>query len=180
MTALRELAEVRELVGIIADWKLPETGETWPSGGAVGYETMVGSSGVRDYMRNIATKALSILDAEGDGGAVGGVPVAWVADLAPGIERPKEYMGIFTPYKGYAEHLAKHADYVVTPLFTHPQPVRSGVVSDEDVGIACRAVFGDPTELDAKAMRAAPSAPQGVEVCTRNCDCVGPCKMGVE
>ena len=66
---------------------------------------------------------LEILDTEGDG-----VAVAWVADLAPGVERPKEYMGIFTPYKDYADHLAKRPEYVVTPLYPHP--ARSGVVSD--------------------------------------------------
>jgi hypothetical protein len=113
MTALRKLAE---------RWKRNDAGDTE----IVAYA-----------LNEAADELLSILDAEGDGGAV-----AWVADLAPGIERPNEYMGIFTPYKGYAEHLAKHADYVVTPLYTHPQPVRSGVVSDEQVNKACAIYFG--------------------------------------
>jgi hypothetical protein len=117
MTALRELAEVRELVGIIADWKLPETGETWPSGGAVGYETMVGSSGVRDYMRNIATKALSILDADGDGGAAeDAVPRAWISHRRIVGIPDKDFYGKL-PIQSMQPGVYSH-----TPLFDKPPP----------------------------------------------------------
>jgi len=87
-----------------------------------------------ETINNWSGRLSAILDAEGDG-----VAVAWVADLAPGVERPKEYMGIFTPYKDYADHLAKQPEYVVTPLYTNP--ARSGVVSDEDVKTACRKYY---------------------------------------
>ena len=46
--------------------------------------------------------------------------VAWVADLAPGIERPKEYEPIITTYKPYADHLARNGDYVINRLYRTP------------------------------------------------------------
>lgn len=42
----------------IADWKLPETGHSWPSGGKVSYEAEYGSNGVRDYIRGVARAGL--------------------------------------------------------------------------------------------------------------------------
>ena len=57
------LEQVKSIVSDIADWKLPSTGETWPSGTSVSYEANFGSLGVRDYMRAQATKAIFALDA---------------------------------------------------------------------------------------------------------------------
>lgn len=50
---------LREALQDIADWKLPETGEFWPSGSPVSYEAQYGSNGVRDYIRGVARAALS-------------------------------------------------------------------------------------------------------------------------
>jgi hypothetical protein len=88
----------------------------------------------------------SILDAEGDG-----VATAWqhreVVDGKP-MEWQKcsrdTYLYWSTPEnrsRGVAE---------VRELFHHPQPARSGVVSDEDVNGACGIYFGDlwPDEVE--------------------------------
>lgn len=124
MTALRELAELRELVSIIADWKLPETGETWPSGGPVSYATMFGSLGVRDYMRNIATKALAILDAEGDGGAVG--EVESLPNLWRQREKSDEQVTEFD--KGYEQASDECAEALEAALAAQPRAVPDGLV----------------------------------------------------
>jgi hypothetical protein len=44
----------------IARWhgEFPDTGKTWPTGGAVSYAAEYGSNGERDYMRQIAVDAL--------------------------------------------------------------------------------------------------------------------------
>jgi hypothetical protein len=89
---------------------------------------------VFDVFINWRGKLRGILDAEGDGGAVGYV--------APGNKI------IFYVSEGWSREVPPGTD-----LYTHP--ARSGVVSDDDVRIACHTVFGDPTELDAKAMHAA-------------------------
>ncbi|MBB5769132.1 hypothetical protein [Xanthomonas euroxanthea] len=51
--------ELRKALEQIERWELPETGETWPSGGAVSYEAAHGSNGVRDYIRSVARQALA-------------------------------------------------------------------------------------------------------------------------
>jgi hypothetical protein len=50
--------QAEEALRKIADWELPSTGETWPSGGPVSYEANFGSNGVRDYIRSVARAAL--------------------------------------------------------------------------------------------------------------------------
>jgi hypothetical protein len=49
-----------EALRCITKWfgEFPETGETWPSGDPISYGTLYGSNGERDYMREIARKAL--------------------------------------------------------------------------------------------------------------------------
>lgn len=54
-----EAAQLRNALERIERWELPETGETWPSGGALSYEAAHGSNGVRDYIRGIARQALA-------------------------------------------------------------------------------------------------------------------------
>ena len=44
----------------IMDWKLPVTGEFWPSGNPVSYEAYHGSQGAKDYIREIARRALEL------------------------------------------------------------------------------------------------------------------------
>lgn len=51
--------ELRRALEQIERWELPETGESWPSGGAVSYEAAHGSNGVRDYIRSVARQALA-------------------------------------------------------------------------------------------------------------------------
>ena len=53
-----ECARLLTALGTVADWDLPETGETWPSGGPVSFEAQYGSNGARDYMRAVARKAI--------------------------------------------------------------------------------------------------------------------------
>jgi len=50
----------------IAKWfgEFPETGQEWPSGGAVSYGALYGSHGERDYMRKVAADALNPEQAE--------------------------------------------------------------------------------------------------------------------
>jgi len=48
-----------EALKTIAQWRLPETGQFWPSGGPVSYEAQHGSNGARDYMRGVAQAALA-------------------------------------------------------------------------------------------------------------------------
>ena len=53
-----ECARLLTALGTVADWNLPETGETWPSGYPISFEAQYGSNGVRDYMRAVARKAI--------------------------------------------------------------------------------------------------------------------------
>jgi hypothetical protein len=53
-----------ELLSIIATWKLPKTGETWPDGRPRSYESKHGSRGVEAYMKKIAQEALDVLKVE--------------------------------------------------------------------------------------------------------------------
>lgn len=53
------VAGLVEALEAVAGWKLPETGETWPSGAPVSYETNNGSIGVRAYMRSVAHEAIA-------------------------------------------------------------------------------------------------------------------------
>ena len=53
-----ECARLLTALRTVADWDLPETGETWPSGGPVSFEAQYGSNGARDYMRAVARKAI--------------------------------------------------------------------------------------------------------------------------
>ena len=53
-----ECARLLTALGTVADRDLPETGETWPSGGPVSFEAQYGSNGARDYMRAVARKAI--------------------------------------------------------------------------------------------------------------------------
>ena len=122
--------KLRELIGIIADWEFPETGKTWPSGNPVSYEANFGSLGVRDYIRGIATKALAILDAEGDGGALSGEVVGSLT-----ISR---YRGCDSMVNHDFDYYGNLKDGTYN-LYTHP--ARSGVVSDEDVATACRKYY---------------------------------------
>ena len=55
-----ECARLLTALGTVADWDLPETGETWPSGGPVSFEAQYGSNGARDYMRAVARKAIDL------------------------------------------------------------------------------------------------------------------------
>lgn len=57
--ALEEIAGLREALEKIESWMLPETGEVWPSGNPVRYESAYGSNGARDYMRTVARAALT-------------------------------------------------------------------------------------------------------------------------
>lgn len=54
-----------EALTTVAQWKLPETGQFWPSGGLVSYEAQWGSNGARDYMRGVAQTALAAHSAKG-------------------------------------------------------------------------------------------------------------------
>jgi hypothetical protein len=122
--------KLRELIGIIADWELPETGETWPSGNPVSYEANVGSLGVRDYMRSIATKALTILDAEGDGGAVDAGLRALLGEKKLYVMRPEHVQDEHLPLHEISFGMVLDDKVLFTSQNTHP--ARSGVVSDED------------------------------------------------
>lgn len=52
--------KLKTALKIIAEWKLPKTGSTWPDGSEMSYETEYGSNGVRDYIRNLAAEALRL------------------------------------------------------------------------------------------------------------------------
>ena len=54
-----------EALETVRDWKLPPTGEKWPSGGDMSYEACCGSNGARDYMRMAAGSALATYKAQG-------------------------------------------------------------------------------------------------------------------
>lgn len=58
-TLTAQVEAMRGALDVIAEWKLPETGEKWPSGAPVSYETLYGSNGSRDFMRAIARAALT-------------------------------------------------------------------------------------------------------------------------
>ena len=60
-----ELNEVRQLLQQIADWKLPETGKYYDAEQQhpMSYEMCYGSNGAREYIRNLAQDALSLLTA---------------------------------------------------------------------------------------------------------------------
>lgn len=96
-------------------------------------EQEVSASGTCVVSKEQLAELLAILDAEGDGGAVGEMSVV----------------------RRYA--LAQHTEYASSDEATHP--ARSGVVSDEDVEAALK-VWNDAPALgrdedDAYAMRAA-------------------------
>jgi len=64
ITALqKENEEMREALEAIANWELPVTGKFWDreEQQPVSYEVEHGSNGVRDYIRSIASEALSKL-----------------------------------------------------------------------------------------------------------------------
>lgn len=53
-------AELLESLTIIAQWeKFPATGEFWGSGKEMSFETCYGSNGTRDYMRSVASSAIT-------------------------------------------------------------------------------------------------------------------------
>lgn len=104
MTALRELAE---------RWK----------GGTASHDYEMGR-------QECADELLSILDAEGDGGAVS-IPRD---DLQRLVDIGREPHSFSAP-----RHLQDIGLWAATKLATHTHPVRSGGVSDEQVEAACRA-----------------------------------------
>lgn len=53
-----EVERLREALEIVSQWRLPKTGQVWPSGGEVSYGACYGSNGERDYMKGIAKSAL--------------------------------------------------------------------------------------------------------------------------
>lgn len=138
MTAIRELAE---------RWR------TVPN--------VYGSA--EETYRECADELLQILDAEGDAGAVGGwidgypnhvYASEWFIAQTVYNDRvvlralPDEYSFDFTTAdhtymsKENIKRWMQFPDSDFIPS-THPQPVRSGVVSDEQVEAACAIYFGD-------------------------------------
>jgi len=114
MTALRELAE---------RWKRQA-------------QCTHALSVVRNTKEADAAELLSILDAEGDGGAA----VAWMAEddaaLSARMSGRMGGMNDGTRFVSFKE--LKQGDYRhVFTLYAHPQPVRSGMVSDEIAESAC-------------------------------------------
>lgn len=99
---------------------LRELAERWKKEAASFNAENLFACGLVSAKRNCADELLAILNAEGDGGAVIGytridcIDTLKQQDFAPTIRR------------------CQKGDYIV-PLYTHPQPARSGVVSDEDV-----------------------------------------------
>jgi len=56
----RENARLREALKVISEWNsFPETGQKWRDGTPLSYAAAYGSNGERDYMRNVAQKALT-------------------------------------------------------------------------------------------------------------------------
>jgi hypothetical protein len=63
---LHEHAEdLYEALQQIENWKFPKSGKRWPNGKEMSYSAAFGSNGERDFMREIARKAL--LKARGEG-----------------------------------------------------------------------------------------------------------------
>lgn len=64
--AREENARLREAVGRIDRWEMPETGERWPDGSPVSYAAKWGSHGERAFIRSIARAALSPIPSTGE------------------------------------------------------------------------------------------------------------------
>lgn len=58
-----EVDALREALRIVADWELPPTGETLPSGRPMSYEMALGSNAAREYIRGVARTARAAIDA---------------------------------------------------------------------------------------------------------------------
>lgn len=54
-----EIAGLREALIQVADWRLPPTGEVWPTGAPVSFEANNGSVGVMNYFCAMARAALT-------------------------------------------------------------------------------------------------------------------------
>lgn len=76
---LAELAVLRDAVQYIEAWKLPYTGDVWPSGNPISFEVSQGSRGVRDYIRSVARNALATAELLRKGSSNGWLPI----DSAP-------------------------------------------------------------------------------------------------
>lgn len=124
------VANLRDVLGKIARWELPETGETWPSGGAVSYEAAHGSQGVRRYFQQVARDAL-----------VSNPPVAQVQQEAYPMDGGDRAVLTYLmhqfdaeswecPNCGHSEDTATmdSADYLRRYLATHPTGDALGAV----------------------------------------------------